>query len=152
MADIDLTQAEADALIAMPKCRTDDDVVYYPIPGGSLVLPLTSTDKKESFLLDIRRGRIRLSKATYQNRARQTVILVRLDLGGAPHRNPDGEEIACPHIHLYREGYGDKWAHPLPTDRFTDAVDLWQTLDDFMRYCNIIEPPIIQKGIVEWTR
>lgn len=152
MVDIDLTQAEAESLIAMPKCRTDDDVVYYPAPGGSLVLPLTSTDKNENFLLDIRRGRIDLSKATYQNRARQIVILVRLDLGGAPHRNPDGEEVASPHIHLYREAYGDKWARPLPSDGFSDAGDLWQTLDDFIRYCNIIEPPIIQKGIAEWTR
>lgn len=62
MADIDLTQAEADALIAMQKCRTGDDVVYYPAPGGSLTLPLASADKNENFLLDITRGRIKLSK------------------------------------------------------------------------------------------
>lgn len=48
---------------------------------------------RENFLLDIRRGKIDLLKATNQNRARQTIVLVRLDLGGAPHRNPDGEEI-----------------------------------------------------------
>ncbi|MFW9280162.1 DUF6978 family protein [Glaesserella parasuis] len=26
--------------------------------------------------------------------------MVRLDIEGPPHRNPDGEEIICPHIHL----------------------------------------------------
>lgn len=31
--------------------------------------------------MDIRRGKIDLLKATNQNRARQTVVLVRLDLG-----------------------------------------------------------------------
>jgi hypothetical protein len=36
------------------------------------------------------------------------VVLVRLDLGGAPHRNPFDEEIGVPHLHLYREGFGDK--------------------------------------------
>ncbi len=152
MADIDLTQDEADSLIAMPKFRTNDDVMYYPDQGSSLTIPLISADKKENFLLDIKRGRIDLQKATYQNRARQTVILVRLDLSGAPHRNPDGEEVACPHLHVYRERYGDKWAGPVPGDSFVNTGDLWQALVDFMRYCNITEPPDIQKGIMEWTR
>lgn len=152
MVEIDLTQDEADALIAMPKLRTNDEVTYYPNPGGSLVIPLASKDKTEDFLLDIRRGRIDLKKATYQNRSRKTIVLVRLDLHGAPHRNPDGEDIACPHLHIYREGYGDKWAGPLPADSFSDSADQWTALLDFMRYCNIIEPPNIQKGILEWKR
>ncbi|MFZ2377268.1 MAG: hypothetical protein WAV83_08665 [Methanothrix sp.] len=99
MTDIDLTQEEADALIGMHKGRINDDIAFYPGPGNSISIPLISDDKRENFLLDIRRGKIDLLKATNQNRARQTVVLVRLDLGGAPHRNPDGEEIACPHLH-----------------------------------------------------
>lgn len=147
MAEIDLTQDEADALIAMPKQRINNEVAYYPNPGGYLVIPLRSNDKTEDFLLDIRRGRIDLKKATYQNRARKTIVLVRLDLDGAPHRNPDGEDIASPHIHIYREGYGDKWAVSLPPESFSDSTDQWTTLLDFMRYCNITEPPNVQKGI-----
>jgi hypothetical protein len=152
MVEIDLIQEEADALIAISKLRTNDDVSYYPNPGDSLVIPLISIDKKETFLLDIRRGRIDLKKATFQNRARKTIVLVRLDLNGAPHRNPDGKEIASPHLHVYREGYGDKWASSLPADVFSDTSDQWTVLADFMRYCNITEPPDIQKGILEWMR
>jgi hypothetical protein len=152
MVEIDLTQDEADALIAMPKLRINDDVTYYPNPGGSLAIPLRSIDKTEDFLLDIRRGRIDLKKATYQNRARKTIVLVRLDLKGAPHRNPDGEEVGSPHLHVYREGYGDKWAGPLPADSFSNSADQWMALLDFMRYCNITQPPDIQKGILEWKR
>jgi hypothetical protein len=154
MADIDLTQEEADALIAMPKNRTNEDIVYFPGRGRLVTIPLTSDDKRENFLLDLRRGRIDLLKATYQNRVRQTVVLVRLDLAGSPHRNPDGEEVACPHLHIYREGYGAKWARPIPADadRFSNAEDLWKTLQDFMGYCNITKPPNIQKGIDEWKR
>ena len=152
MAEVDLTQDEADALIALPKIRGNHETTYYPDRGGILIIPLVSTDKKENFLLDIKRGRIDLMKVTYQNRARQAVILIRLDLGGAPHRNPDGEEILCPHLHIYREGYGDRWAGTVPSESFANTGDLWQSLTDFMRYCNITEPPDIQKGILEWTR
>ena len=147
MADMNLTQAEADALIALAKHRVDATEWDYPDLGGAISVPLRSADRREQFLLDLRRGRIDLAKGTYQNRGRQVVVLVRLDFGGAPHRNPDGEEIGSPHLHLYREGFGDKWAVSVPSDRFTDLSNLWRTLEDFMRYCNIVEPPIIRRGL-----
>lgn len=110
-------------------------------------MPLTSQDKREDFLLDIYRGRIDLLKGTYQNRARQVIVLVRIDFGGAPHRNPDGNEVPCPHLHLYREGFGDKWAVPLPADKFPNIGDLWQTLEDFMLFCNVVDRPVIVRGL-----
>src|SRR5580700_11240520 len=116
MADIDLTQAEADHLIGLEKIKANDDETQYLGMGGAIIVPLISQDKRENFLLDIRRGRIDLLKGTYQTRAQQIVVLVRLDFGGAPHRNPDDVDISCPHLHLYREGYGDKWAFPVPTE------------------------------------
>ena len=146
MADIHLTQSEAEALIAMEKHRVVDDRYDYPT-SGSLVVPLQSTDKREQFLLDIRRGRIDLLKGTYQTRARQVVILVRLDFGGAPHRNPDDQEIGSPHLHLYREGYGDKWAVEVPAEHFPRTPDLWGTLEDFMRFCRVTIPPYIERGL-----
>lgn len=147
MADMNLTQAEADALIAMEKHRINEDRGDFPMGGQSLVLPLQSADKREQFLLDLSRGRIDLLKVKMQNRGRQMVVLVRLDLGGAPHRNPDDEEIPAPHLHVYREGYGDKWAIPVPADRFTATTDHWTTLDEFMRFCNITQPPHIERGL-----
>lgn len=147
MAEINLTQAEADSLIAMAKRRIDNTEWEYPGLGGGVSIPLISADRREQFVLDMRRGRIDLAKGTYQNRGRQVVVLVRLDFGGAAHRNPDGEEIASPHLHLYREGLGDKWAIPVPNDRFADLRDSWRTLEDFMRYCNVVEPPIIRRGL-----
>jgi len=111
------------------------------------VIPLVSADKRESFLLDVSRFQIKLTKATFQNRARVAIILYRLDIDGAPHRNPDGQEIPCPHLHRYREGYGDKWADPAPIDRFPDTTDLFSTLNAFMKHCNIIEPPAIEKTL-----
>jgi hypothetical protein len=147
MADINLTQAEADALIAMEKHRANEDRSDFPMGGQSLVLPLYSPDKREHFLLDLNRGRIDLCKVKMQNRGRQVVVLVRLDLGGPTHRNPDGEEIPSPHLHLYREGYGSKWAIPIPAERFRIIGDIWSTLEDFMQFCNITQPPHIERGL-----
>ena len=147
MADINLTQTEADALIAMEKHRTNEDLVDFPWKGESLISPLQSPDKREQFLLDISRSRIDLLKGNFQNRARQVIVLVRLDFGGAPHRNPDGEEVACPHLHLYREGYGDKWATPAPVELCGRISDIFGTFEDFMKYCSITKPPKIQRGL-----
>jgi len=147
MGEINITQAEADALIAMPKVRADDEEYDYPGIGGVVSIPLLSADKRENFLLDLSRGRIDLLKGKYQNRARQIVILVRLDFGGSRHQNPDGAWIECPHLHLYREGFGHKWAVPVPAARFPHTADLWRTLEDFMRFCNVTDPPTITKGL-----
>ena len=98
-------------------------------------------------MLDVTRAQIKLTKATYQNRARQAIILMRLDLDGPPHRNPDGEEIPCPHLHVYREGFGTKWAVAAPVDRYNDTLDLVSTCEAFMRHCNITGPSKMQKGL-----
>ena len=146
--DINLTQQEAESLITMPKLRENEDQWQYPGLGGSISIPLVSNDKRERFILDISQGQINLSRGKYQNRARQTVVLVRLDFGGAPHRNPDGEEIDCPHLHVYKENFGDKWAIAAPKNKFTDTSDIWKTFEDFMKYCNIILPPHIQRRAI----
>jgi hypothetical protein len=148
MADIHLSQDEADALIALPKHRENGDAIgFYPV-SGALSIPLFSSEKREHFFLDVRRRRIDIAKGTYQTRARKAVPLVRLDFGFNPHRNPDDELIPSPHLHRYREGYDLKWAVPLPTDQFSTTGDLWTLLFEFMSYCNVVEPPNFMKGVV----
>ena len=162
MADIDITQAEADALIAMEKHCVEDKSWLFPEAGSRLAVPLVSPDKRENFMLDITRATIRLTKATYQNRGRQAIILMRLDLDGPPHPNPEsvpagpgyawlvpyaGKAMACPHLHLYIEGYGDKWAIPAPVDRYPNVADLFSTFEAFMTQCNITRLPQIDRGL-----
>lgn len=142
-----LSQAEADHLFTLKKIRVDDKAYSYPVLGGAISIPIVSLDKKEDFILDIHKSRIVLVKGKYQTRARQTIPLIRLDFGGAPHTNPDGTNIECPHLHIYREGYGDKWAIPAPLDVFTDLANLYKTLEHFMQYCNISEPPFINEEL-----
>jgi hypothetical protein len=147
MADGLLAQEEADELIAMEKHRADEDVYDFPSPGRGISIPLLAADERETFVLDLYRGRIDLHKATYQTRGRSVIVLVRLDLSGPPHRNPDGAEMPAPHLHLYREGYADKWAFPLPVGVFSDPSDLWKTFQEFMSYCNVTRPPNMQPGL-----
>ena len=155
-----LTQHEADNLIAMEK-RFEDalDFVYLPEPGNDLVIPLVSIDERESFLLDVRHGRLEESSP---NKWRLQLrygdeVLVRLETGGPAHRNADdaptrrlsryaGQRIPTPHIQIYVEGEDDPWAFP-PPDEFTALDDIVVTWREFLDYCNIIETPALMGGI-----
>lgn len=135
-----LTQAEAQALLYMQKHYKGSEVFLFPSVGGNINIPLQSENGREEFHLDINRGKIKLTKNTLQNRARKTIVLLRIDIDGGPHRNPDGVEIPCPHMHMYREGSGDKWAIPLPST-FARSNDFVSLLDQFMGYCNVATKP-----------
>lgn len=57
--------------------------------------------------------------------------LLRVDLEGPDHDNPDGTVVECPHIHIYKEGYGLSWAYPLQDEIDTNPFDLISVLIDF---------------------
>ncbi len=157
-----LIQAEADRLITLPKRRSNDKRIDFPVARSSIVVELESVDGREEFLLDVnRKGRtIRVAKCTYQTRYMVTVVLVRLDLDGPPHRNPPGPaplphltafeaiELPCPHLHVYVEDHDVHWAMPAPIHAFSLTGDLHDTLQDFYRYCNVIDPPYIDKRLI----
>ena len=103
-----LTQQKADQLIQMPKRLVDPAPVRFPIACNYVQLEAKSQDGREAFMFDvIRKGKIKLSKCTYQERYAVVELLLRLDLDGPPHENPDGAEVLCPHLHIYREGHAD---------------------------------------------
>lgn len=142
-----LTQFAADSLLAIEKRSENNERYNVPNLGGRLTIPVVSHDLKEKFFLDVSRGRIELRKATNQLRTQQVIILARVDINGPGHRNPDGQIVESPHIHVYREGFGDKWAYPLDGQIFSDTNNPQQVLLDFMRYCNIAVLPDLQWGL-----
>ena len=142
MTDACLSQAEADKLIKMEKRGKDNDVW---LNLRSIKIPLLSSNGREKFILDLHKSRADPSKGSYQIRVREAVVLVRLDYGCKPHRNPDESQIGSPHLHHYREGHGDKWAKPLPVVFANREDDQW--LKDFMDYCNIVSLPIVQQSL-----
>lgn len=132
-----LTQSEADALLAMRKLPASQQEVQFPDLGKKARVDLLSRDGREAFQLDIGRSYVKLTRATFQTRARSTVVLARLDLDGAPHTNPDGGELPCPHLHVYCERFRDKWAYPVSPEQFGNPSDRKAALYDFMAYCAI---------------
>ena len=147
MAEIIISQEEADKLFQMPKARLDDSVHDFPLHGEKVIINLQSTDGRERFILDVSRGKIEIRKGKYQSRYHKIIILIRLDIFGAPHTNPDGAIVDCPNIHIYKEGYSDKWAYTLP-DTFSKTDNLPQVLDEFMSYNIITDPPIFSGGAI----
>lgn len=138
----DLPQEEADRLLSLEKYALRAAVYDFPGPGSKIDLPLTSEEVGTDFILDINRGSISLIKCTYQTRFAVNVPLIRLDLNGPGHRNPDDTEVGESHLHLYREGFGLSWAYDIDPKVFTNPEDLEASFSDFMKYCNIVETPV----------
>jgi hypothetical protein len=142
-----LTQQRADTLMNMQKVIPASAPINFPLLNEEICLEAQSRDGRETFNYYVnRKGTIKLTKCTYIERYAVIENLVRLDLDGAPHTNPDGQTIPCPHIHIYREGFGDKWAFPLPPI-FTNTNDLVRTFQDFLAYTNVVEYPLIQYSL-----
>ncbi|NEX77409.1 hypothetical protein G4Z05_00645 [Bacillus thermocopriae] len=132
-----LSQKEADNLIAMLKeLKSKQMKIPFPQPTKELRLDLESSmNKKEKFIIDInRKGQFNLLKCTFQTRYRNSIRLLRIDIEGPPHENPDGTIVECPHIHIYKEGYELKWAYPLSEIIQTQNDDLIDILIAFLEY------------------
>lgn len=131
-----LSQDEADALIKTPK-RLLEVVNRFPEPGEKIILEAISDNYNDKFLVDINRGSIVLFKCSYHLRVRTAIGLVRLDTHQTrKHQNPDGTVIGAPHLHIYREGYGLKWAQ-LISDDLNLPNNLIDILHWFFTYCKI---------------
>lgn len=141
-----LSKNEIEYLLSLEKNYVESQKFKFPSLGGKIAIPLISKDKSEDFILDISRSRVDIIKNTFQNRVRKTIILLRLDINSAPHRNPDGEVLTGPHLHIYTEGYGDKYAYSLP-EFFDDCKEPKDFLEKFMDYCHIIKKPIIEEDL-----
>lgn len=146
-----MEQGTADYLISLEK-RIVEPYASFPSSNEKITFNVQSLDGSEAFLLDINRaGSIRISRCTFQERYNITIALIRLDLDeNKPHQNPDGAIINGPHIHIYREGYGDRWAYPineLDPCPFSNTSDLLTSFIEFCGYCNIGSIPDIQGSL-----
>ena len=147
MSDIILTQQEGDALLQMEKINVGAAEIDLPDLGGSIELKFSGNEGHEEFIINFAKHSINLLKRNHHLRGRKVIGIARLDLFGPPHRNPDGAEIGPEHIHLYREGFGLKWAYDIPANDFTNLQDTHQTLEDFMRYCHVTQPPLLKRSL-----
>lgn len=137
-----LNQEQIDILLSiLKKIRYDKENFYFPEIGNSKQLEAVSYDNKYKFLIDIKPGRTerRKKQLTLQERYNKDVILIRLDLNGPPHTNPDGKQLSGNHLHIIKEGYNDRFAYEIP-DNIVDEEDRLQTLINFLEYCKVENP------------
>lgn len=113
---------------------------------GKVKYSFLSDDGRDEFLITFERKGIQLDKYTKGLIGARTIPLVRLDIG-KPHRNPDGVDVGENHIHIYREGFDDKWAVEINPKDFPHIEDTLQTFYDFLRFCNADNFPKTQKGL-----
>jgi hypothetical protein len=136
-----LTQAEADELMGLIKILLSHEPIRFPRLGEQEQYELKDKETGSiTFTIDVQRKTVNVNKCTYQTRAMGHRLL-RIDLAGAPHPNPDGTEVPCPHIHIYREGFEDSWAYPLSDYMITDTNDLVRVLIDFLEYNHVENIP-----------
>jgi hypothetical protein len=138
-----ITQTEFDYLIKLGKRFEEaNELVLGPAPL-SWERNIIAIKTKDTFILDFYRGSFELSKYIYNKRYRQTIILLRYDAKGR-HTNPDGATFDGPHVHIYKEGFDDKFAYPV-TDIGIDETDgMEAVLGKFLTYCNVKSIPSIQ--------
>lgn len=130
-----LEQWRADQLLRVPKVY-ETSLRVTLTPGADVDYQVVSDEGDEHFLLDVRTSARNRRKARFQLRYRRELVLARL-CTSAPHGNPDGVRIAWPHLHRYREGYGDKWAEQLG-----EFIDIASALEHFCKVINLPAPEI----------
>ena len=143
-----MKQNTADYLMGIKKKIVEPSILI-PATNEKTTLNVQSLDKSEMFQLDINRaGCIKISRCTMQERYGIITPLVRLDLDETKkHQNPDQSIVVGPHLHVYKEGYGDRWAYALSDLNccpFTNITDLMITFMEFCKFCNIEEIPVMQ--------
>ena len=139
-----ITQIEYDYIMSQDKVFDEAEL---PIQLGPAPIQWTrqinSIVNKETFILDFYRGSFELSKYTINKRYKQTIILLRYDSGGR-HTNPDEEKFEGAHVHLYREGYNDKFAFPITTLGIVESDTMEEVFNKVMYFCNIKNLPTIE--------
>jgi hypothetical protein len=105
-------------------------------------------DGEHGFFFHMRRSGNVVSQMTTQERYETNEILLRLDTDGSPHTNPDDTVVPTPHLHVYVEGFDDKWAFELPENLDVSSGDAATTLVLFLKYCGIDPVPPFQTGVV----
>lgn len=142
-----LTQKEADDLIQMVKWIEQNELpVIIPLPGKINEYSALCALRKNKFTISLRRGSVASSKVTFQGRTSNNQVLLRIDICGQnkKHMNPDGSIIAGSHIHIYKEGYGERYAEPFNpgTDSLTDVCKIF-----FDKFC-IIDTMVYEQTLM----
>ncbi len=133
-----MTREQAQDLIQVMKKLMLTGTYYFPATGQMNSIPLQSMQSpKDNFTVYVnRKSTIVPGKYTILLHYPQEDLL-RIDVNGSEHVNPDGTRVPCPHIHLRTQDTGkwDKWAYDIPAV-FGNTDEYVNTVRDFLQYCH----------------
>ena len=136
-----LKQQDFERLLKLPKKFLTTDKLEISIAPSSWTRKVISIDNEYEFLLDFYRGRYDLTRFTINKRYKTNIVLLRFDSGGT-HKNPDGKIIRGAHIHLYKEGYEDKFAYPVSDFGILESdIGIEKVFTKLLNFCNFVEMP-----------
>lgn len=133
---MEITQAKADEYLKVKKKFLFQPRLNLNQPF-KVTETLVSDEHGDIFKIDLRQGKIELSMVNLNHRANDCIVLCRLDIDDRTHKNPDGKRIIEPHIHLYKEGFGSKFAFPAKDYGFIDFQNPLSNIKKFLDFCNI---------------
>jgi hypothetical protein len=120
----------------------------HPSNGDKLKLHLKNSLNQDNFELNISTHSIRIEKTNYHLQENRILPLLRLEVFATPHKNPNGEKISENHLHIYKEGFEDRWAYPVDhiLKHSRDRIIIFQSLLDTI---NLQSKLTVDKDIFE---
>lgn len=131
---IDLTTREADKFIKMLKVAEENGLMVdwkFIVGQDKYSIEFLAMPKDVEADIRFRVKGCKRQKLSFVLLLNSTnIALLRIDKNF--HTNPDGTKLSDTHIHIYQEGYGDKWAYPL------DNFDLDDVHTSFLKFLDKI--------------
>ena len=142
-----LSQSEADGLIQVHKVFVDRNPLILNRPTNLERQLLSVAQSSDRFYLNITQTAIEFGKYTANTRF-FSIPLVRVCIGeDIVHTNPNDEDIAGPHVHVYQAGHFDTYARPLSEFRWDNSTMI-KLMKAFLKFCNIEDIKLIDQKIM----
>lgn len=142
-----MTDDAFDSLMLLQKSFLHPKSVKLPHDKQKKVFHVSSVGTKDTFLLDCHRQGTYEMKLMNQMRYGKDFPMVRLEINAPPHMNPDSYVTSRNHIHIYKEGYGMKWAYEL-SDKFPASMNMLNLFVIFCEYCGIGLLNVSLQGVI----
>lgn len=125
-----ISQIEADEMLQTIKSATRKDTFFWRYNERFDEIVIADNDEKLIFVLSLKKNEFEI-RLNFRSKNKQ-IVLARVD-SQKQHFNPDGTKITGPHLHLYKEGYAEKWATPINWYNIGSPID---TLTRFLEVIN----------------
>ena len=134
---MELTQALAEKYRNSPKRLKNVDKLNLSAEFKIMGEELISDEFGDIFKLDLGKNKIELKVLNCNTRANDCFVLARLDVNDREHKNPDGTKVGETHLHIYKEGFNDRFAYDPKEHGFSNFDNVSALILQFADFCKI---------------